>query len=74
MCRVFLLAIVVFSSTVLADAGHSASYAGRPLAEVIDEFRESGIELAYSTNVVTDDLHVAFEPEPGTPLEIMRLA
>ena len=72
MCRVFLLAIVILSSTVLADAGNSVSYAGRQLTDVIDEFRASGIGLAYSTNVVTDDLHVAFEPEPGTALEIMQ--
>ena len=72
MYRAFLLAIVVLSSTVLADAGNSVSYAGRQLTDVIDEFRASGIEFAYSTNVVTDDLHVAFEPEPGTPLEIMQ--
>ena len=29
------------------------------------------MQLVYSTNVVTDDLHVAFEPEPGTPLEVL---
>jgi outer membrane receptor protein involved in Fe transport len=59
-------------STALADIGGPVSYAGRPLVSVIEEFRQAGVNFAYSTNVVTDDLHVAFEPQPGTPLEIMR--
>ncbi len=49
----------------------AAAYAGRKVVSVIDEFRSAGVEFAYSTNVVTDDLYVAFEPEPGTPLEVM---
>jgi len=48
------------------------SYAGRQIASVIDEFRATGIQFAYSTNIVTDDLYVAFEPESGTPVEIVR--
>lgn len=48
------------------------SYAGRQVASVIDEFRASGVQFAYSTNIVTDDLYVAFEPEPGSPVEIVR--
>jgi len=59
-------------STVLADTGSVVSYAGRPLVSVIEEFRLAGVDFAYSTNVVTSDLHVAFEPQPGTPLEIMQ--
>ena len=51
--------------------GQDAPYAGRQVTSVIDEFRESGVKLVYSTNVVTADLYVAFEPEPGTPLEIL---
>lgn len=42
------------------------------MTSVIDEFREAGVDFAYSTNLVTADLHVGLEPEPGTPLEIMR--
>lgn len=48
------------------------SYAGRPLVSVIEEFRLAGVDFAYSTNVVTDELYVAFEPQPGTPLQIMQ--
>ena len=64
--------MLLIVSTALADTGSAVSYAGRPLASVIEEFRLAGVNFAYSTNVVTDDLHVAFEPQPGTPLEIMQ--
>lgn len=56
----------------MADDGQDVSYAGKQVATVIEEFRSAGVDFAYSTNVVTDDLHVAFEPAPGTPIEIMR--
>jgi outer membrane receptor protein involved in Fe transport len=64
--------MVLVAAAAVADDGQPVSYAGRQLTSVIDEFRAAGIDIAYSTNVVTEDLHVAFEPEPGTPLEIMR--
>ncbi len=56
----------------MADDGRSASYAGRTLVAVIDEFRSQGEPFVYSTNVVSDDLFVAFEPTPGTALEIVK--
>ncbi|MDH5454605.1 MAG: TonB-dependent receptor [Gammaproteobacteria bacterium] len=59
------------TAAVAAD-GQAGSFAGRQVVSVIEEFRAAGVEFAYSTNVVTDDLHVAFEPEPGSPLHIMR--
>ncbi len=65
-----MLLLVAAASS--ADDGRDVAYAGRPLASVIDEFRAAGIEIAYSTNVVTPDLHVAFEPEAGPPVEILR--
>lgn len=68
-----LLATFLASAAVLADDGGTVPYAGRQLISVIEEFREQeGINFAYSTNVVTDDLYVASEPDPGTPLQIMR--
>lgn len=56
----------------MADEGTDVSYAGRQVVSVIDEFRTTGVEFAYSTNIVTDDLYVAYEPKPGTPIEIVR--
>jgi hypothetical protein len=64
---------MLFVSTVtLADEGLASSYAGRQVSSVIDQFRDAGVDIAYSTNLVTDNLYVAFEPEPGSPLEIMN--
>ena len=48
------------------------TYAGRQVVSVLEELRLDGLDIAYSTNVVTDDLHVAFEPEPGSALDIVR--
>ena len=62
----------MLSAIPVAGEGRGIPYAGRPLVEVIDEFRQDGVEIVYSTSLVTDDLHVASEPEPGTPLQIMR--
>jgi len=67
-----LAAALLLTSTALADDGQGTLYAGRQVSSVIDEFRKAGVDFAYSTNVVTNDLHVAFEPAPGTPVEIMR--
>ena len=59
-------------AAVVAADGQGAPYAGRRIVEVIEEFREVGVDFAYSTYLVTSDLHVADEPDPGTPLEVMR--
>ena len=54
----------------LADDG--ASFLGRPVAEIIDEFREAGEPFAYSTNLVGPDLVVTVEPDAVEPIEIVR--
>ena len=71
LCGLAVAWSVLLAADVSAN-GQVAAYAGRPLAQVIDELRDAGVEIAYSTNVVTEDLRVAFEPEPGTALEIVR--
>ena len=68
--RSIVAVLVLLAATVSAD-GQDATYAGRQVVSVIEEFREAGVELVYSTNLVKEDLHVAFEPEPGTPLEVL---
>ena len=40
---------------------------GRPVVEVIEELRGEGLNVAYSTNLVTADLVVQAEPAPGKP-------
>lgn len=65
-----LLCIVFLPLAALAQEDIAASYAGRPVAEILESFRIDGTNFAYSTNLVTPDLLVVSEPELGEPLEI----
>ena len=66
------VALMLTTSVILADDGSSVSYGGRRVSDVIDEFRAAGFDIAYSTNVVGDDLYVAVEPVPGAPQDVLR--
>ena len=55
-----------------AVEGDAVPYMGRPVAEVIDEFRDAGLPFAYSTNLVSADLVVEAEPEATDPVGIVR--
>lgn len=70
--RALLALLLVIPVAGVAAEGDGAPYLGRPLAEVIDEFRDAGEPFAYSTNLVSDDLLVTVEPESGTPVEIVQ--
>ena len=73
MVRLLLLLILIATlAAAMADEGPAAPYKGRGVAEVIDEFREQGEPFAYSTNLVSSELLVEAEPEPGAPIEIVR--
>ncbi len=48
-----------------------SKYLGRPVFEVLEQFREQGYPFAYSTNLVPDSLLVLTEPVSKTPLEIV---
>ncbi len=72
MVRLLLLILIAASAAAMADEGPAAPYKGRGVAEVIDEFRAQGEPFAYSTNLVSSELLVEAEPEPGAPIEIVR--
>jgi hypothetical protein len=46
--------------------------AGRPVADIIDEFRAAGYPFAYSDALVTGDMLVIAEPDPGDPPDVVR--
>jgi len=46
-------------------------YADRPLAEVLDELREDGLDLAYSDRLVTPEMRVRREPRSRRPRRIL---
>ncbi len=72
MIRAAPLIILLVLSVASADDGQAVPYTGRTVANVIDGFREQGHPFAYSTHLVTAELRVMSEPEPGTPVEIVR--
>jgi len=47
-------------------------YAGRPLAEVLQEFSGRGLQLVYSTDLVPPSLRVSDEPAAGDDLAVLQ--
>ena len=66
------VALLLVSVAVAAADGPAAPYIGRSVAEVIDEFRDSGLPFAYSTILVTPNLVVQSEPSAAGALEIVK--
>jgi len=56
------------SNAVLAQN----AFIDRPVIEVIDEFRQDGWNVVYSTNLITADLTVQSEPESTEPVDVIR--
>jgi len=55
-----LLLLAICITTATAD--ERGPYKGRPVHEVLDEFRAQGLPLVYSTNLVPESLRVLDEP------------
>jgi outer membrane receptor protein involved in Fe transport len=72
MLRALLAMICLLPAAGLAAEGDVVLFTGRPVADVIDEYREAGIPFAYSTNLVSADLMVTVEPEATEPVDIVR--
>ena len=72
MFRMLMLLLLLLPASGLVAETDAAQYAGRPVAEIIDEFRSAGHPFAYSTNLVAADLIVTAEPEATEPVEIVR--
>ena len=70
--RWLLTFLILIPAPVFAGEDGAESYAGRPVVEVIDEFRDAGEPFAYSTNLVTSELLVIEEPAAGAPIEVVR--
>ncbi len=56
------ISIVLMFPPVVADIQ------GRPVYQVLDEFRKDGLALVYSTNLVTQDLRVTTDPVSSDPV------
>ena len=67
-----LSVVVLVAAAGTAALGDPVAYVGRPVSDVIDEFRDAGHPFAYSSALVSDDMVVESEPESGEPPEIVR--
>jgi hypothetical protein len=70
MRSILLMGLILAAAAVAAEVD-PVTYSGRPVAEVIDEFRDAGHPFAYSTNLVTADLRVTVEPDSDDAVEIV---
>ena len=64
--------VLLLPAAVLAAEGDVEVYKGRPVAEVLNEFRDAGHPFAYSTNLVNLDMLVTIEPSATDPLDIAQ--
>ena len=72
MWRVLASVLILWAAAAPAVYGQTAPYIGRPVADVIDEFRMAGYPFAYSDALVTADLLVLTEPDAGEPPDVVR--
>src|SRR5262245_16753010 len=55
----------------VADAADAAHFLGRPLSEVLEALRQRGLNVVYSSAVVTPELRVVLEPRSLEPRAIL---
>ncbi len=72
MLRRLLIVVVLLTAANSAAYGDAVPYAGRSVAEIIDEFRAEGHPFAYSSNLIPDALIVETEPAGGNAIDIVR--
>lgn len=71
-----LLRLIVPAALTVAAmstaAGEPVAMIGRPVADVIDDYRAGGVPFAYSDALVTADMLVLAEPVDGDPPDVVR--
>ena len=67
-----LLTGLLISAAVPAAEGPTVPYLGRPVADVIDEFRAEDVPFAYSTGLIGADLLVLKEPTRNEPVALVN--
>ncbi len=70
--RAVLALLLLLSVAAQAADGDVVSYVGRPVVDVIDEFRDAGYPFAYSSNLVGGELKVESEPDTDEPVKIVK--
>jgi hypothetical protein len=67
-----LVLLLCLTQSLVAAGDERSVYLGRPVAQVVNEFRSAGYPFAYSTNLLPEDLTVSTEPRATEPLQIVR--
>ena len=68
----FVVSLLAGPALPLLHADEAGSLGGKPLHTALDELRQAGLELVYSTALVTDDMRVRREPDSQDPVEQAR--
>ena len=69
MTRLVMLVASVFVLLMVSPVARAVDppYKGKTVHEVLEGLRENGLNLVYSTNLVTPELVVTTEPDQGSP-------
>ena len=70
MCRLFRP--LFLASIVYVSAAAAADWRGRPLSELLQAMNGDGYQIIFSSDVVSDELLIASEPDLADPLEGLR--
>src|SRR5262245_38310315 len=54
------------------ESDRSLSYVGRPLIAALEDLRARGLNLIFSSDLITHDMIVATEPSIAAPRQILR--
>ena len=71
MLRIRLI-LIYLCLVATAAHGQGAPYVGRQLTDILNEFRELGVAIVYSTSLIRDDMRVTVEPDAGAPDAVLR--
>jgi len=69
MLRRLLFLAIMFG---MVGAAQAAGYAGRPVVQVLNELRATGLAFVYNSQILGDDLRVLREPEATGGIEVAR--
>ena len=69
--RTLILVVVLATASLAANSQDSGPFTGRPLAEALAELQAEGLQIVFSTAVVTPSMYVEHEPRGDDPRRIL---
>lgn len=71
MKRIIATAVLALTAALPAVAGAAAPWLGKPVVEMLREIERAGTDIAWSSQLVPDDLLINFEPAAEAPLNAL---